>query len=140
MMKRLVPEQRLLLILRNPVDRAYSEWQMKLRRVEAQLYPTDTSSIDIVSEFFWNCTGVAAPAAPQRAPPEDIEERMKGNDPNKPFNPEAHALDRAVLECVIDKTKNHADPKVHWLGYHGKQVIASPFLLMRAALVLQGGV
>ena len=36
-MRRLLPEQRLLLILRNPVDRAYSEWQMKLRRVEAQL-------------------------------------------------------------------------------------------------------
>mmetsp|Transcript_20718 Transcript_20718/g.26776 ORF Transcript_20718/g.26776 Transcript_20718/m.26776 type:complete len:876 (+) Transcript_20718:2-2629(+) len=35
-MKHDIPHARLIILLRNPVDRAYSEWQMKERRVEDQ--------------------------------------------------------------------------------------------------------
>ena len=44
----LVPHVKLLLILRNPVDRAYSEWNMKLRRVQAQFHASDTAHLQRV--------------------------------------------------------------------------------------------
>ena len=37
-----LPNVRLIAVLRNPVDRAYSEYQMKLRRVEAQFSENNT--------------------------------------------------------------------------------------------------
>eukprot|EP00045_Choanoeca_perplexa_P011300 m.119190 g.119190 ORF g.119190 m.119190 type:complete len:575 (+) comp15582_c0_seq14:1513-3237(+) len=40
-MKQLLPQARLVMILRDPVARAYSEYQMKLRRVEAQKFLDD---------------------------------------------------------------------------------------------------
>ena len=47
-MATLIPHARLLVILRNPVDRAYSEWNMKLRRVEAQLDASDPDQLNPV--------------------------------------------------------------------------------------------
>eukprot|EP00039_Didymoeca_costata_P017488 m.324239 g.324239 ORF g.324239 m.324239 type:complete len:585 (-) comp16541_c0_seq4:1659-3413(-) len=40
-----LPHVKLLLILRNPVDRAYSEYQMKFRRVMAQFDPSNAGDI-----------------------------------------------------------------------------------------------
>ncbi len=47
-MATLVPHAKLLLILRNPVDRAYSEWNMKLRRVQAQFDASDLEQLQRV--------------------------------------------------------------------------------------------
>jgi len=44
----LLPHAKLLLILRNPVDRAYSEWNMKLRRVQGQFHASNTAHLQQV--------------------------------------------------------------------------------------------
>jgi hypothetical protein len=104
--KRLLPEIRLLLILRNPVDRAYSEWQMKHRRVTAQIFPENQTDIVILADIIMTCLKVAP----------------------KPTDPPSgtRALESTIsslTKCVIATAKKRDEVKIHWLGYHSRQVV-----------------
>jgi hypothetical protein len=49
-MARMNPLAKVLVILRDPVDRAYSEFQMKMRRIDAQVRLTDSAKVAYVSD------------------------------------------------------------------------------------------
>ena len=59
MMSAVLPHARLLLILRNPVDRAYSEYQMKYRRVVRLFDPHDSRDIVPLLEDIAPCYNLA---------------------------------------------------------------------------------
>eukprot|EP00040_Diaphanoeca_grandis_P031537 m.188686 g.188686 ORF g.188686 m.188686 type:complete len:638 (-) comp32353_c0_seq1:57-1970(-) len=55
LMAKVLPHIKLLLIVRDPVDRAYSEWQMKHRRVAAQMMLADKEEIHELASIFEAC-------------------------------------------------------------------------------------
>jgi len=97
MMRRLVPETRLLLILRNPVDRAYSEWNMKARRVDSQLNPSDVSSVNTLVALHITCM------------------QTRGQK-------EAAAIKQYLMTCLPNALIKSSDKKLYWLGYHKRSL------------------
>ena len=51
----LLPAARIVVLLRDPVDRAWSEYNMKLRRIDAQMHLDDLNTQSIALEVYRTC-------------------------------------------------------------------------------------
>eukprot|EP00041_Stephanoeca_diplocostata_P018313 m.382686 g.382686 ORF g.382686 m.382686 type:complete len:546 (+) comp20975_c0_seq3:164-1801(+) len=103
LMKKLIPDAKLLLVLRDPVDRAYSEWQMKHRRVLAQLDPEDVADVALLQQLVGECV---------------MGDEVEHGDAQR----NAKDTLKFVKDCLVQRCKVQTSNKLKWLGFHARDL------------------